>query len=219
MKEFNYYEEVHTFGKYSNLTAVGLMFLVPIVMMLYFDVSIDVGATFAAALQLCIVFIPTNFIEVVSFSPILGSGGTYLSFITGNVMNMKVPAAAAGHRLAEVEPHSDEGEVISVLAIGMSSITTTIIVFAGMFLLAPLIPFLSSAVLKPGFDNVMPALLGTMILPSLIKTPKFAILPLILATAAGVIIGRAYGLYQGYILIGIMIISVLFALLMIRKND
>lgn len=218
MKEFNYYEEVHTFGKYSNLTAIALMFLVPFSMMFYFDVDIDIAATFAAAIQLCIVFIPTNLIEVVSFSPILGSGGTYLSFITGNVMNMKVPAAAAGHRLAEVEAHSDEGEVISVLAIGMSSITTTIIIFAGMFLLAPLIPFLSSEILKPGFNNIMPALLGTMILPSLLKTPKLAIVPLILATLAGIFI-KNYGLNQGYLLIGVMIISVLFALFLTRDRD
>ncbi|WP_333650905.1 hypothetical protein [Lacrimispora sp.] len=212
MKQNDYYSSIHRLGRWSTLAGIALMFMVPMVTTLVYGVKLNIPVITAAAIQLCIVFIPTQLTEVISFSPILGAGGTYLSFITGNVMNMKLPAAAAGHRLMNVEPHSDEGEVVSVLAIGMSSITTTIIIFAGMFIFTPFIHYLSNPVLQPGFSSVMPALLGTMLLPHLRKNFPLAVTPLIISTAAGVIFASTYGQVQGYLLLFTMIISVLAAI-------
>lgn len=206
----DYYTSIHKLGRWSTLGAIALMLMVPLMTTIIYGIKLNIGAVAAAALQLCIVFIPTQLTEVLSFSTVLGSGGTYLSFITGNVMNMKLPAAASGHRLANVEPHSDEGEVVSVLAIGMSSLTTTVIICMGMFLLTPFIKYLSSPILQPGFNNIMPALLGTMLLPYLLKHTKFAITPIICALLAGILIPAAkYGSYQGYLLLAVMIISVI----------
>ena len=104
MKQNDYYSSIHRLGRWSPLIDIVLMFMVPLVTTIIYDVKLNPAAIIAAAIQLCIVFIPTQLTEVISFSPILGAGGTYLSFITGNVMNMKLPAAAAGHRLMDVEP-------------------------------------------------------------------------------------------------------------------
>lgn len=206
----DYYTSIHRLGRLSTIIAILLMFSVPLFTTLYYQAKLNPATIFAAAAQLCIVFIPTQLTEVISFSPVLGAGGTYLSFITGNVMNMKLPAAASGHKLAGVEPHSDEGEVVSVLSIGMSSITTTVIIFLGMFLLTPFLPYLENPVLQPGFNNIMPALLGTMLLPYLLKHTKYAVVPLVLALIAGIAVPSAkYGSYQGYLLLAIMIISVI----------
>lgn len=213
----DYNTSIHTLGRWSTLAVIGLMFCVPLSVMLIFKVKVDWAVTLTAAIQLCIVFIPTQLTEVLSFSPILGAGGTYLSFVTGNVMNMKVPAATAGHRLLNVEGHTDQGEVVSVLAIGMSSITTTLIVFAGIFVLSPIAPYLSSPMLQPGFENIMPALMGAMLLPHLLKNGKLTILPIILATLAGIFVVK-YSNYQGYLLLGIMCLSVIAAVLM-TKNE
>ena len=206
----DYYASIHRLGRWSTIIAILLMFSVPLFSTLYYQVDLNVTTVLAAAAQLCIVFIPTQLTEVISFSPVLGAGGTYLSFITGNVMNMKLPAAASGHKLANVEPHSDEGEVVSVLSIGMSSITTTVIIFLGMFLLTPFLPYLENPILQPGFNNIMPALLGTMLLPYLLKHTKYAIVPLVLALLAGIVVPSAkYSSYQGYLLLAIMVISVI----------
>lgn len=205
----DYYTSIHRLGRVSTLAAILLMFSVPLISTLYYGVDLNFATILAAAAQLCIVFIPTQLTEVLSFSTILGAGGTYLSFITGNVMNMKLPAAASGHKLANVEPHSDEGEVVSVLSIGMSSITTTVIIFLGMFLLTPFIKYLENPVLQPGFNNIMPALLGTMILPYLLKHTKVAVVPLVLSVVAGILIPSAkYSSYQGYLLLAVMVVSV-----------
>ena len=219
MKQKDYYTSIHRFGRWSTLAAIALMFMVPLGTTLFYKVQLNPSAIFAAAAQLCIVFIPTQLVEVISFSPVLGSGGTYLSFITGNVMNMKLPAAASGHRLMNVEPHSDEGEVVSVLSIGMSSVTTTLIIFAGMFLFTPFIHYLDNPVLKPGFNSVMPALLGTMLLPYLRKNFSLAIVPFVIATVAGAILSTAaYGQVQGYLLLVTMILSVATAVLLTKKK-
>lgn len=208
MKQNDYYSSIHRLGRWSTLIGIALMFMVPFASTIIYQVKLDVASIMAAAAQLCIVFIPTQLTEVISFSPILGAGGTYLSFITGNVINMKLPAATAGHRLMNVEPHSEEGEVVSVLAIGMSSITTTLIIFAGMFIFAPFIHYLDNPVLKPGFSSVMPALLGIMLLPHLRKSFPLAVAPLIISTVFGILLGGKYGNFQGYLLLITMILSV-----------
>ena len=215
-----YYGSLHRFGRWTTLAAVGLMFSVPIVTSLVYRISVDYGSMFTAAVSLCLVFIPTQLTEVISFAPILGSGGTYLAFVTGNVMNMKLPAAASGHRLAEVEPHSDQGEVVSVLAIGMSSVTTTLIIFAGMFMLTPFIHYLRNPALQPAFNNIMPALMATMLVPTLKKDFRLGIVPCILAVLAGILIpGRRYGMLQGYLLVGTMAASIIAAYFITRQKD
>ncbi len=214
-EKFN--DSIHTLGRWSNTVAILLMFCVPLVTMITYKVEVDWATTFKAAMQLCIVFIPTQFTEVLSFTPIIGAGGTYLSFITGNVMNMKVPAATSGHRLMNVEPHSEEGEVVSIIAIGVSSLVTTLIIFVGMFALKPLTPLLASELLKPGFNNIMPALMGAMLLPHLIKNRKYVVVPLILSTIAGVFVAK-YAMVQGYLLIGIMIASVIAAIVLTKPE-
>ena len=208
-KTKDYYDSVHRFGRRSTLMTILLMFMVPLVTTIVYKIDLDIKTILSAAFQLCVVFIPTQLTEVISFSPILGSGGTYMSFVTGNVMNMKLPAAASGHKLAKVDPSSDEGEVVSVLAIGMSSITTTLVLFLGMFLLTPFLVYLNNPILQPAFANIMPALLGAMVVPYLTKNPEYCLVPFILAILAGTLIpAERYGSLQAYLLIVVMVVSV-----------
>ena len=90
----------------------------------------------------------------------LGTGGSYLGFVTGNLTNLKVPAALNAMDNAKVKPGTEEGEVISTIAIASSTITTTVIITIGVLLLSQLTPILNSPVLKPAFDNILPALFG-----------------------------------------------------------
>ncbi|QQK06909.1 hypothetical protein [Miniphocaeibacter halophilus] len=219
-KNNDYYSSIHRLGRISTLIVIILMFMIPIVTMFVFNIKVDWKTTLAAAAQLCIVFIPTQFTEVVSFSPILGSGGTYLSFVTGNVSNMKLPAASSCHKMAKVDPSSDEGEVISVLAIGASSIVTAVILFLGIFLLSPVVKYLQSDIIQPGFNNIMPALVGAMLMPYLLKKPKIAVVPFLIALIAGIILPAAtYSNLQGFLLLGTMVISVISVIVMNRERN
>jgi hypothetical protein len=110
----------------------------------------------------------------------LGSGGSYLGFVTGNLTAMKVPAALRAMQIAGVEPNTEEGEVVSTIAIAVSSIVTTVILVLGIVLLNILSPILESAKLAPAFANVLPALFGGLAIVFLAKNWKIAVAPLVL---------------------------------------
>lgn len=191
----DYSRQIHRMGKLSCLLAILLILLVPGVITLAFQGQVDISIpqTLNAILVLTAIYGPVCIIEVVSYSPILGVGGTYLSFITGNIMNMKLPAAANAMAVNEVERGSEEGEIISTLAIGASSIVTTAILFLGMLFLGRLlVPVITSTAMAPAFNNVTPALLGALAAQSFLKDLKLAVLPVAAGVAVYLVMGNAY---------------------------
>ena len=76
-----------------------------------------------------------------------------------------------------------ESEIIGTLAIATSALTTTIVLAIGALLLIPLQPILSNPMLKPAFDNVVPALFGALAYRYFVHNPKIAVLPLVLMSA------------------------------------
>lgn len=163
-----YINSTHRIGKISNSIAVLLILMVPAVITAVYGsgVKIQIANTISAIITLTAIYGTVSLVEVVSFSPFLGSGGTYLSFITGNIMNMKLPAATNALRVNNVERGTQEGEVITTLAIGASSVVTTVILFLGMlFLGRMLVPVITGPELASAFDNVAPALTGALAAP------------------------------------------------------
>lgn len=149
--------------------------------------------------------------EVVSFSPFLGSAGTYLSFITGNIMNMKLPAATNALRVNDMERGTDEGEVITTLAIGASSIVTTLILFLGMLFLGNLlVPIITGPALAPAFNNVTPALTGALAAPYFMKNKKLSIPTIIAAVLLYLILGYSFmSANYSYFMLGFIVVSFL----------
>jgi hypothetical protein len=122
-------------------------------------------------------------IETITFIPMLGAGGSYLSFVTGNISNLKLPCALNALENANVKAQSEEGEIISTIAIAVSSIVTTLIVILGVILIIPLTPILSAEVLVPAFAQMLPALFGGLGVVFISKNVKLAIAPIILMLA------------------------------------
>ena len=110
----------------------------------------------------------------------LGVGGSYLSFLTGNVTNMKIPCAMNARDIAKTEVGSPENEIVSTISVATSAIVTTLVIVVGVIALAPLQPVIQSEVLRPAFDNVVPALFGALGLKYFMKSPKIAVIPLLL---------------------------------------
>ena len=78
-----------------------------------------------------------------------------------------------------IKPGSDEGEIISTVAIATSSIVTTVVLAVGVIGLAVISPILDSPALKPAFDNILPALFGGLAVVYVSKNWKLAIAPLL----------------------------------------
>ena len=202
-------KSINKLGRYTSIIALAFMLSIPLITQIYYGLDISISDVLVASSGLIAMFLPMAVVENISYYQVIGAGGIYLSSITGNVLNMKLPCAIAGMKIANVEPGSKEGDVISIISIGVSSIVTTIILFLGMFFVGQaLVPLLNSPLLAPGFANVTPAILGATAVPSLLGNKRLSVVPVILSLAAYFIIGANFGMYQSYVLIVVMVLSV-----------
>lgn len=174
---------LHRLGRITMLSSMIIMTLVPFIMGAIFDVSPDMQAFLSGYAKVAVVYLPVSLVEFLVYAPMLGSGGSYLAFITGNVTNMKIPCAMNSRDIAGTEVGTPENEIISTLSIATSAIVTTLVIVAGVILLVPLQPVLQNEALLPAFNNVVPALFGALGLKYFAKSPQIAIIPVALMTA------------------------------------
>ena len=179
-KNLTYLDSVHRDGRIWGYTLLVLMLAVPIAACLIFRVMPQWSALGKGLLAIMPMYWAVGIVEVITYVPMLGAGGAYLSFVTGNITNLKLPCALDAMERAEVKPGSEEGEIISTIAIAVSSIVTTIIIIIGVILIIPLSPILSAPVLQPAFAQLLPALFGGLAVVFVAKNAKLSIAPIIL---------------------------------------
>jgi len=181
MQEKAYIDKVHLWGKISSITSLVVMLAVPLAISIHFNAWPAATTVFKGLLSILALFYPTAVIEVLTYSPVLGAGGTYLSFVTGNISNLKLPCGLAAMENAGVRANSQEGEVISTIAIAACAITTTVIIAAGVLLFAPVLPRLTApdALFAPAFAQVTPALFGALGASYFAKHWRISVLPIL----------------------------------------
>ena len=182
-QEISYRDSVHRMGRVWILSALALLLAVPAAICIYYSAWPPIGGVLKGMLSIVPIFWTVGVIEVFTYVPMLGTGGSYLGFVTGNLANLKVPCALNSMDRAGVQPGTEEGEVISTLAIATSSIVTTLIIALGVLLLSQITPVLESPVLKPAFENILPALFGALGVVFVSKDWKIAIAPLTVMVA------------------------------------
>ena len=179
-KNLSYMDSVHRDGKIWGII-VGLAIIAfPIALCLIFKATPNLEVLVKGVIATAPMYWAVGIIEMFTFVPMLGAGGTYLSFITGNISNLKLPCAIDAMERADVKATSEEGEVISTIAIAVSSIVTTFIIIIGVVLIVPITPLLESPVLVPAFDMILPALFGGLAVVFISKNLKLSIAPIIL---------------------------------------
>ena len=179
-KEFSYMDSVHRDGRIWNLSMMALLIAFPIAVCILFSAMPDWAAVGKGLVATAPMYWAVGVIETITYIPMLGAGGSYLSFVTGNISNLKLPCALNALENANVKAQSEEGEIISTIAIAVSSIVTTLIIILGVILIVPLTPILSSETLKPAFDQMLPALFGGLGVVFVSKNIKLAIAPVLL---------------------------------------
>ena len=187
-KPMNYMDSVHRDGTIWNLTVMVLLFLFPVAVAVIFGAVPDWNALLLGLIATAPMYWVVGVIETVTYVPMLGAGGSYLSFVTGNISNLKMPCAINALEQNEVTAGSEEGEVISTIAIATSSIVTTLIILLGVILIVPLTPVLSAPALQPAFEQILPALFGGLGVAFVSKNWKIAVAPVILMLALFVFI-------------------------------
>lgn len=215
-----YLNSTHRLGRVSGIIAVLLILMVPAVITFVYrnQITLDMPKTMSAIITLTAIYGVVSVVEVVSFCPFLGTGGTYLSFITGNIMNMKLPVAMNSLRVNKLDRDSEEAEVVTTLAIGASSLVTTFILFLGMLFLGNLlVPIITGPELAPAFNNVTPALTGALAAPYFVKNKKLSIPTVIAGCVLYLVMGYSFmSSNYSYLMLAFIVISFLCYLLLYK---
>ena len=182
---------LHRLGRLTLIAAVILLVGLPFVVGIVNGVMPDGKGFLAGFAKVGIIYIPVAIVEFLVYTPMLGVGGSYLSFITGNVTNMKIPCVMNARDIAGTQVGTPENEIISTLSVATSAITTTLVIVLGVILLVPLQPVLQSEALLPAFNNVVPALFGALGLEYFSKSPQIAVIPVALMTLLCVFVPAA----------------------------
>ena len=179
-KNLSYMDSVHRDGRIWNVSMMLILLAFPVAVWLIFGDAPDWGGVAMGLAYTAPMYWAVGVVEVITFIPMLGAGGSYLSFVTGNISNLKLPCAINALENAKVDAKSEEGEIISTIAIAVSSIVTTSIIALGVILIVPLSPILENPALDPAFAQMLPALFGALGVALVSKNWKIAVAPVIL---------------------------------------
>lgn len=210
-----YIDRVHTWGRIWSLATLCVLLSVPLSICLYFGVWPEAKPVFSALAKVVPIYWGTTIVEVFTYTPMLGAGGTYVSFVSGNISNLKLPCGLNAMENAHVKANSEEGEVISTIAIGVSAIITTVIIAVGVLAFTPFLSVITDpdSVFCPAFTYVLPALFGALGAGYFRKHWKISVLPI----AVGIIVLLfAPTLPAGTLMFATLVASIGGALLMIK---
>lgn len=193
----NYFERynsrTHTIGRVSSVIVLVMLVGAPFLIGAYLGAMPDIGAAAKAFISVGLVWTVSSVVEFLVYTPILGAGGGYLAFITGNLINMKIPCAVNARDIVGAKTGTPENEIISTLSIATSSLVTIVVLALGVLLLVPLQPVLQSPALQPAFENVVPALFGAMAYKYYRKNMKIALWPLVLMSVLFILVPGLLG--------------------------
>lgn len=182
-KEMTYLDSVHRDGRIWNISVMIALFMYPILVGVLFGVLPDWHGLLMGLVATAPMYWAVAVVETFTYVPMLGAGGSYLSFVTGNISNLKLPVALNALEQAGANIRTEEGEIVSTIAIAVSSIITTVIIILGVILITPLTPILDAPVLAPAFAQILPALFGGLGVVFVSKNWKIAVAPVILMLA------------------------------------
>lgn len=219
-----YTNEIHKLGRICIVITLIVLFGLPIIYCTIYDIIPSFSEFILAASGLLFIFIPIGIAEVFSYTPILGSAA-YVTFITGNILNLKLPCATNAMSIADVSPGTEKADIVGTLAISISSITTVIVIFIGVLLLVPLEPIMSTPAIKTATTYLIPALFGALIVSILSSSGdviiegvwKAGILPGILILCVNLFVISLSGL-EGVALLVVIPLTILCAKVLYKKD-
>lgn len=184
--EFNcdeYIKSIHRFGKVMLSIGVALLLIAPFLIAYMTNSTINWAGFSSAMIKVLIIYVPSCIVEFLIYAPMIGIGGCYLVFLTGNITNLKLPCIFSSREIAQTEIGTPEDEIITTLSVATSALVTMLVIFIGVLLLIPLTPILQNPVLRPAFVNVVPALFGALAMQYFTKNYTISAFAIIVMTS------------------------------------
>jgi hypothetical protein len=219
----------HKWGRVGTLIALLYMIAIPFVVLTFYDSMPSIGEVFnISTMSILMIYIPVGFSEAISYTPILGAS-SYLTFITGNIMN---PCAVNAMKLAKKEPNTPEGEAISSVAVAVCSIMTIIILAIAALLSSWISPLFELPAVKTASNYLIPALFGSLTLglfastnsgKKVVKNGVMGVVPIIIIITVIALVARItkgaslFGMV-GFLILFMLPVAIISSRIMWKKN-
>jgi hypothetical protein len=214
----NYIEKTHTYGTILMVIGIVLLLAVPFLIASVTGSHINWPGFRSGVIKVLLIYIPSSAAEFLIYTPMLGVGSVYLSFLTGNLTNLKLPCAFSSREIAQTQPGTKEDEIIMTLSIATSALVTMLVIALGVALLVPLTPILQNPTLKPAFDNVLPALFGALGYQYFIKDLKLSTFAMVLSVAICIFVPSMIG-QTGTMIIVLGAVTLAFAFVIFKATQ
>lgn len=171
---------IQSTGRVTIFLAVLCLFIPGLYLYLFHGLIPPVGALLRGLIAVWSFMAVMAILEPIVYYPILGFGGTYMSFLVGNVLNLRVPVSATAQQVAGTKEGSAEAEIVSTLGIAGSLIASEFVMIVGVLVFLPFIGKIqgSGMAIDVALDQVLPALFGALGGVFLFRVPKLGIVPL-----------------------------------------
>ena len=165
-------------GGPTNLLAAVTAFFPVLYLCIVYDCWPDISLVLSAWGLVALSFGAFYIVEPVSYYASLGMAGTYLSFLSGNIGNMRVPCAALALDVTKSESGTIQAEVVSTMAICGSIITNLIATTSAALVGAAVVAVLPESI-KVGLQTyASAAIFGATFGNFALKKPKVAVFAL-----------------------------------------
>ena len=225
-KNSSYMDKTYRLGRIATIICILIMFIIPSIICTAYSIWPSFDSVMGAAGPLLAMYLPVALAEQLSMIPITGNSA-YINSIMGNVTNIKFPAYLTALASINQDPGSEEADVMGMIAVCISGMTTMVIILIGLILLVPLSPILTSPAVKTATSYIMPALFGSMLVG--ILTNKSAgnyvaenktlvgIIDLVVVFFINIFI-TSLDSKQGFAMVGVMVLSILLAYIFYKKG-
>lgn len=177
-----YMPKVNKIGKFTGYLGVTLSFVPAILLAVVYGIVPKADALLIAFISGASAFGVLWFVEPISYFPIVGTAGTYMAFLSGNISNMRIPCASMAQVAADVKPGTDKGSIIATLGMAVSIVINVSVLTIGAILGTSVLSMLPKPVVA-ALGYMLPALFGALLMQFGMKMFKHSVIMLIIAIA------------------------------------
>lgn len=178
----DYMPRVNRLGKRTGYLGALLAFTPAVMLAVVYGILPQPAALLTAFIGGASAFGVLWFVEPISYFPIVGSAGTYMAFLSGNISNMRIPCASMAQVAAKVEPGTEEGSIVATLGMAVSIVINVSVLTVGAILGTSVLSMLPPHV-TASLNYMLPALFGALLVQFGIRKKKHSIVMLVLAIA------------------------------------
>lgn len=208
---------VETTGKYTLLAAVGCLFLPGLYLLVFHGLFPPAGALIRSLIGIWSFAIVFSILEPIIYFSLIGFGGTYMSFLSGNLLNLRFPISVTVQEVVGTKEGSPESEIVSTLGIAGSLLASQLVLTVGVLIFRPLISDLNAAgsSISVALDFVLPSLYGALAAMFLFKNLRLGIVPI----AVGIVVALMNrSLPTSYVIAPMVVVSVTSARFMYKRG-